>query len=129
MRLRARAAARTARRESASLLRLRAAPYRRRRQPFPLALPAPDRDCLFAMRTAQRPSGDEWSPDLPSLADRIAGEYARSEPPDWMSLDTPLSSALSERILLSTPAGYFHLQKPISFYALAPHSASESSND
>ena len=94
-----------------------------------LALPAPDRECLFAMRTAQASSGDGWDPDQPSLANRIAAENPRPEPPDWMSLDTPLSSALSERILLSTPAGYFHLQKPISFYALAPHSASESSND
>ncbi|HRX07142.1 MAG TPA: hypothetical protein P5306_08645, partial [Kiritimatiellia bacterium] len=94
-----------------------------------LALPAPDRECLFAMRTAQRPSGDEWSPGRPSLADRIAGENARSEPPDWMNLDTPLSSALSERILITSPAGYVHLQKPISFYALSPGLPAESPGD
>lgn len=94
-----------------------------------LALPAPDRECLFAMRTAQRPPSDEWSPGQPSLADRIAGENARSEPPDWMNLDTPLSSALSERILITSPAGYVHLQKPISFYALSPGLPTESPVD
>lgn len=91
-----------------------------------LALPAPDRECLFAMRTAQASPGDGWTPDQPTLADRVAGENTSPRPPDWMTLDKPLSSALSERILLSTPAGYFHLQKPVSFYALSPGHVPES---
>lgn len=94
-----------------------------------LALPAPNRECLFAMRAAQAPSGDGGTPGPPTLADQIASENARPRPPGWMALDQSLTSALSERILLSTPAGYFHLQKPISFYALSPSPSPESSAD
>jgi hypothetical protein len=81
-----------------------------------LALPAPDRECLVAMRAAAHP---DLPPTAPALADCMAQTNA-PPPVPWMRLDETFSAAVSERILLSTPAGYFHLQKPIAFYALSP---------
>ena len=81
-----------------------------------LALPEPDRECLRAMRAAAAP---DVPPASPALADRMAQTNA-PPPVPWMRLDGELSAAASERILLSTPAGYSHLQKPIAFYALSP---------
>ena len=81
-----------------------------------LALPEPDRECLRAMRAAAAP---DLPPASPALADRMAQTNA-PPPVPWMWLDGELSAAVSERILLNTPAGYSHLQKPIAFYALSP---------
>lgn len=85
-----------------------------------LALLEPERRDLFAVADAlAMPLAPPVPPDE-TLAHAMARSGAAPAPPPWMAFDKNLSAVLSERILLSTPAGYVHLQKPISFFVLTP---------
>ena len=93
-----------------------------------LVLLEPERNDLFVVASAVTSPSPTLLPQH-TLADRMAHAGKPSRLPPWMSLDRTLSKPLSERILLQTPEGVFHLQKPFTFYALSPAPPPEPSSD